>query len=72
MQIIELWKTLLDIKLCSDYTIIMKTKSIKVSEKAHKKLRLLSAKTGYTIIEIVDAFMVGGRHSKIKTLTINN
>lgn len=32
----------------------MKTKTIRVSEKAHKKLRIIAAKMDKTIIEVVD------------------
>lgn len=48
----------------------MKTKSIKVSEKSHKKLRLLSVQTDHTIIEIIDALLVGKEEMK-KKLTNN-
>jgi len=47
----------------------MKTKSIKVSEKSHKKLRLISAQTGKTIITIIDALLVD--KEIMKKLTIN-
>jgi len=47
----------------------MKTKSIKISEKSHKKLRILSAQTGKTIINIIDALLVD--KEIMKKLTIN-
>lgn len=47
----------------------MKTKSIKISEKAHKKLRILSAQTGKTIINIIDTLLVD--KEIMKKLTIN-
>lgn len=36
----------------------MKTKSIKVSEKSHKKLKILSAQTERTVINIIDTLLV--------------
>jgi hypothetical protein len=47
----------------------MKTKSIKVSEKSHKKLRLISAQTGKTIIGIIETLLVD--KEVMKKLTIN-
>jgi hypothetical protein len=47
----------------------MKTKSIKVSEKSHKKLRLISAQTDKTIIGIIETLLVD--KEVMKKLTIN-
>ena len=41
-----------------EYTKHMETKSIKVSKKTHKKLRILSAQTGKTVINIIDTLLV--------------
>ena len=49
------------------------TKSIRVSKKAHKKLRLLSAQTEKTVIQIVDELIVCassvGKRNNEKQLT---
>lgn len=41
------------------YNVVMdKTKTIRVSEKAHKKLRIQSANEGRTIKNIIDSYVV--------------
>ena len=47
----------------------MERKSIKVSEKLHRKLKILSAKTGKTINQIIESYLVDNKNMK-KQLTI--